>query len=87
MLWGYGATGLKQGGEARQLVDYLDRDELDYRVMAFWNLQNITGMGLNYRPEYNEAKRRQSILRWQKRLQNNLIVPEGAPAEPAPPQP
>ncbi len=75
MLWGYSTVGLRDGGEARQLVEYLDHEELDFRVLSFWNLQQITGVGLNYRPEYTEVRRRQSIERWQQRLARDEILP------------
>ncbi|MCE9547729.1 MAG: hypothetical protein K8T25_19840 [Planctomycetia bacterium] len=81
MLWGYTAAGLNSG-DARRLVAYLDNDSLDFRVMAFWNLQDITLMGLNYRPEYTAVKRRPSIVRWQKRLEERKIVPS-TPVTPA----
>jgi len=73
MLWGYTPLGLKNG-DARRLVDTLDHDDLDFRVLAFMNLQEITGMGLYYRPEYNATKRKPSLMRWQKRLDEGKIT-------------
>jgi len=84
MLWGYTPLGLKNG-DARRLVDTLDNEDLDFRVVAFMNLQDITGMGLYYRPEYNATKRKPSLIRWQKRLDDgNIKFANGAAAAAAP---
>lgn len=87
MLWGYTPAGLKNG-DARRLVDTLDHQDLDFRVLSFMNLQEITGMGLYYRPEYNASKRKTSIIRWQKRLDEGKIAyangAASAPLKPAP---
>ena len=85
MLWGYTPAGLKNG-DARRLVDTLDHEDLDFRVLSFMNLQEITGMGLYYRPEYNASKRKPSIIRWQKRLDEGKIAYANgaAAAKPAP---
>ncbi len=83
MLWGYSSTGLKEGGEARKLVDFLDHDELDYRVLSFWNLQKITGVGRNYHPEYTKIKRRRSLASWREMFDRGDIVHKQRVAEPA----
>jgi hypothetical protein len=75
MLWGYTAEQLT-GGEARNLVDALNSESLDIRVLSFWNLQSITGVSLFYRPEYSEAKRRASLTKWRERLNDGKIVPQ-----------
>ncbi len=80
MLWGYSNEDLRSGA-AQQLVNYLDHDSLDYRVLAFWNLEQITGYGLNYRPDYSAARRQQSVRRWQERLAAGAVE---RPAETAP---
>jgi hypothetical protein len=74
MLWGYTADQLV-GGEAQNLVDALNSESLDIRVLSFWNLQHITGVSLFYRPEYPEAKRRSSLTKWRERLNDGKIVP------------
>lgn len=66
MLWGYSDEDLAAGAD-KKLVSLLSHDSLDYRVLAFWNLREITGKGLNYRPEYTSARRQQSVRRWQER--------------------
>ena len=66
MLWGYTDKDL-QGGKDAQLVDFLDHENLAVRVLAFWNLKDITGLGLYYRPDYPAPRRQQSIQRWKQR--------------------
>jgi hypothetical protein len=75
MLWGYSREDLIAGGQARKLVEYLDHDELDFRVLSFANLQQITGLGMNYRPEDNQLQRKQSVQRWAKKADKDQIVP------------
>jgi hypothetical protein len=75
MLWGYTAEQLA-AGDAERLVDSLADDHLDVRVLSFWNLQNMTGLSLFYRPEFNEAKRRPAITKWREKLQEGKIVPK-----------
>jgi hypothetical protein len=80
MLWGYSRDQL-QGGEAATLVGYLSNDNLDFRVLAFTNLHEITGLTFDYRPE--SAGREGRVGRWQELLKKGLIVPkESAPATP-----
>ncbi|MCE9554536.1 MAG: hypothetical protein K8T91_14345, partial [Planctomycetes bacterium] len=86
MLWGHTPAGLKNG-DARRLVDTLDHEDLDFRVLSFMNLQEITGMGLYYRPEYNASKRKPSIIRWQKRLDEGKIAYANGAAAAAKPAP
>lgn len=79
MLWGYTPAQLS-AGDAEQLVKFLDHEDLDFRVLSFWNLQHVSGgAGLFYRPEYNELKRKQYVQKWRDRLERNAIVPK-APA-------
>ena len=44
MLWGYSAEDLNNGADADLVEGLLHEESLDYRVLAFWNLQNITGL-------------------------------------------
>jgi len=67
MLWGYTDKDL-QGGEDFNLVKALDDENLPVRLLSFWNLKDITGLGLFYRPEQTAAKRQQPLLRWRQRL-------------------
>ena len=57
MLWGYSIEQL-QAGAAAQLVKYLDSEDLDFRVLSFWNLNRIAGARAHYyRPEFTAVKR------------------------------
>jgi len=67
MLWGYTQEGLAEG-EAAKLVDYLEHSSLPMRVLSFWNLKEITGLGLFYRPTDLPTKRQVSVRRWRERL-------------------
>ncbi len=73
MLLGYSNEGLG-AGEAEQLVNHLEHSELAFRVISFWNLRSITGLGLFYQPEAPEARRRQSVAKWRERLSAGEIV-------------
>lgn len=89
MLWGYSNPQLLEEGEAKNLVIALDDDLLMVRVVAFWNLEDITGVRYNYRPEYSETRRRQHVGRWRREEKTKSIVhPEPkAPAARAPKNP
>ena len=79
MLWGYNSQQLEEGAAA-QLIEWLDApdDRLDFRVLSFWNLHHITGLGLYYQPGDPEKQRRTSIQRWKQKLESGLIVPKAA---------
>jgi hypothetical protein len=79
MLWGYNSQQLEDGAAA-QLIEWLDApdDQLDFRVLSFWNLHHITGLGLYYQPADPEKQRRTSIQRWKQKLDSGLIVPKSA---------
>ena len=68
MLWGYTNEGLINNGEAAQLVEFLSSDDLDYRVLSHWNLNQITGKGYSYQPQKSEQQRKLSVKRWQSLL-------------------
>ena len=90
MLWGYTQDGLK-AGDAGDLVGYLDSDNLALRVLSFWNLKDITGLGLFYRPEFTAAKRKQPVQKWKDRVGSGEIwaKPPGVhklPEEPSAPE-
>jgi hypothetical protein len=75
MLRGYSKRQL-QDGAAAHLVANLDHEDLDFRVLAFWNLQRIVVGTLQYKPEYNAAKRQASVRAWKLRLADGDIVPK-----------
>jgi hypothetical protein len=77
-LWGYSAGDLKTGA-AKDLVEAMDNDSVDYRVMSFLTLQNITGAPHHgYRPEDAANKRRTPYNAWKEKLRSGKIVPQGA---------
>ncbi len=64
MLWGYTTTDLQSGAD-RELIDALNRDDaLDFRVLAFLNLQELFGATYSYRPEDIKIKRNTPYNRW-----------------------
>jgi hypothetical protein len=79
MFLGYTKDQL-QAAEAARLVEYLDHDNLDFRVLAFTNLQDITKAHHNYRPEANDQARKQPARSWQEALRLGQIVPREAAA-------
>ena len=77
-LWGYSAGDLKTGA-AKDLVDAMDKDSVDYRVMSFLTLQNITGAPHHgYRPEDPANKRSRPYNAWKEKLRSGKIVPQAA---------
>ncbi len=67
MLWGYTDKDL-EAGEDEKLVKALDDESLAVRVLAIWNLKDITGLGHYYQPEQTAARRQQAARRWRQRL-------------------
>jgi len=84
MLWGYTNADL-EGGEDARLVRALEHPTLAVRVLAFWNLKQITGMGLFYEPESPPAKRRLPYQRWEERRKAGEIRHRPRAAEDAEP--
>jgi hypothetical protein len=80
MLWGYSAEDLKNGADS-DLVEALNHDGVDFRVLALWNLQNITGLpNYGYHPS-DQAKARSTAVRtWKEKLRQGKIVPRTATA-------
>ena len=73
MLWGYTDDDLANGEDAN-LVRALDDDMLAVRVLAIWNLKDITGLASQYyRPEDTPARRQQPKRRWEERLRAHEI--------------
>ena len=81
MLWGFSKEEVAAGAAAK-LIDYLDHDSMDMRVLAFYNLRQIVGAGgpeSYYRPEQPAAVRQQSIRRWRERFKEGLLGVKSAP--------
>jgi hypothetical protein len=75
LLWGYSPEQLARGGAA-QLVRYLEHESMDVRVLAFLNLQAITGKTEFYRPDrpLNQPQTRTAIQNWKQLLEKGQIV-------------
>ncbi len=83
LLWKYDTEQLSSQS-AKRLVQYLDDNDLPFRVLAFRNLNRITGLGYYYRPEESEFERRPSVQRWSAWAQRipggeTPVAPEKAP--------
>jgi hypothetical protein len=79
LLWGYSQSQLENGA-LEELIEYLDHESLDFRVLAFNNLRRATGgKGLDYSPHDQPNRREGPIREWRRRLmQGDLDVrPEG----------
>jgi len=76
MLCGFSRQDYLGGADAR-LVGELDNEEMDFRVLSFWNLRQVLIGTLNYHPEHNTAKQRAVGVRaWKLRLEAHQIVPK-----------
>jgi hypothetical protein len=84
MLCGYNeqqigrtAAEMKAGAVAR-LIDFLEEDSTDYRVLAVHNLYEITGKRLMPDPTAKSTERARNIKVWRSRLEDGDLVPEPA---------
>jgi hypothetical protein len=81
MLWGYSIEQL-QAGAAAQLVKYLDSEDLDFRVLSFWNLSRIAGAAHYYRPEFTAVKRATAVRAWKQKLDSGQLIPKSTDVKP-----
>jgi len=80
MFWGYSADDLAPAsGKAAELVSFLDDERLEYRVLSFVNLSQITENTMGYRAYYPKTRRAKPLSRWQELLQNNGILHKTPP--------
>jgi hypothetical protein len=64
-------------GVLEKLIGWLENDNLDYRVLASHNLNQITGKNLLQNPAANPSDRTQGVRRWRQRLeQGDLAIGE-----------
>jgi hypothetical protein len=73
MLWGYTNDQLEGDREDANLVGALKSEVLAVRVLAYWNLRDITGVGEGYQPAALPAVRQQKMSRWEQRLKDKEI--------------
>jgi len=85
MLWGYSKTDI-QNGAATQLVEYLDHENLDFRVLALYALKSVPGVKTDwgYSPGAPVDSRRQPLRRWRDSLKTGPLSPQGALDHPGP---
>jgi len=62
-------------GAVPRLVDWLENDSLDYRVLAVQNLAEITGKRLLANPAGTPAERAKGVRQWRERLRSGEVVP------------
>jgi hypothetical protein len=81
MLCGYSAEQIgttpdqvKSGALAR-LIDWLEKDSLDYRVLAVNDLWEITGKQLMPNPAASLNTRKINVRNWRNRLEGGELVP------------
>ena len=75
LLRGYSKRQLQEGAAALLVAD-LDHEDLDFRVLAFANLQRVAVGTLGYKPEFNAAKRQPGVRSWRQKLAEGQIVPK-----------
>ncbi len=81
MLCGYNAEQIGQtaeqmkSGSLVKLINWLEDDSLDYRVLAVQDLWEITGKRLMPNPAANLAERTQNVRRWRARLEAGELKP------------
>jgi hypothetical protein len=67
-------------GPIRQLIRFLDSSDLDFRVLAYYNLREITGKSYGgYQPGHNANQRKRAIRIWLDRLESGEILPNSTP--------
>ncbi len=78
MLWGYSVADLRSndGKALKELVENLDHPDVDFRVLAFRNLHERTGLTLSYLPHQNAEQRKTHVQKWRSRLENGQILPK-----------
>lgn len=83
MLCGYSAedVGLTPEewrlGAMRKLIDCLESDQLDYRVLANYNLEQITGRRGVFNPSGLSTSRKRDIRKLRDRLEKGELSPRG----------
>jgi hypothetical protein len=81
MLCGYSADAIGhtpeqvKTGAIAQLIDRLEDNSLDYRVLAVQDLAEITGKRLMANPAANQAERTLAIRKWRARLDAGDLKP------------
>lgn len=69
----------REVGAIAHLIDRLEDDNLDYRVLAVHNLREITGKSLMPNPAGSPNEREQGIRHWRSRLKAGELGPKTQP--------
>ncbi len=77
MLRGYSKRQLQDGAAARLVAD-LDHEDLDCRVLAFWNLQRVAVGHLGIQARVLPRQATVGVRAWKQRLADGQIVPKTA---------
>jgi hypothetical protein len=85
MLCGYGPEQIGppeafQNGLGTRLVDRMENDSLDYRVLAVQDMAEITGMRLMPNPAGSPTERARGVRLWRQRLKAGEVSPTAPPA-------
>ncbi len=80
LLWGFSVKNLEEEGWDARLVDYLDSESMDFRVLAIENLSRITERTPYYRAENSAERRKPHTLRWREKLNSGDIRYVNPPA-------
>jgi hypothetical protein len=81
MLCGYNAAQIgttpdeTKTGAMLRLIDWLEEDNLDYRVLAVYNLWEITGKQLMQNPAASASVRKLNVRSWRNRLEGGELAP------------
>lgn len=81
MLCGYGTEQIGtpeafRAGLAPQLVEWMENDSLDYRVLAVQDMADITGMRLMSNPAGTPTERARGVRLWRQRLKAGEVSPQ-----------
>lgn len=68
-------------GALLKLINWLEDDSLDYRVLAVQDLQELTGKRLMSNPAAGLAERTRNVRQWHSRLEAGDLKPVSAKAE------
>jgi hypothetical protein len=85
MLCGYNSEQIgmtpeqRKSGAIARLIDWLEEDSLDYRVLAVHDLWEITGMRLMLDPTANATERKRNVRTWRTRLESDRLKRVGEP--------
>lgn len=76
LLWGFNEDDARNPIISRQLVDWMDHDEVAIRELAFHHVQRLTKKDFNYRPNVPPAERQMAVYRWRQHIRNGALLPK-----------